>query len=361
MFSPLTQEKIGYYVYCLNYPDTGETFYIGKGKGNRVFSHANGNLESDSNIEKIEVINSIKSRGQKVEHWIIRYGMSEKEAFEVEAALIDFVGLDNLSNCVKGHSIERGKISCEELDILLGAKKIEIQDNVMTIKINAKYRSDMNEQEIYEATNKWWKANQVNAEKVDYVLSIHNGIVRGVFKPIEWFKAEDSNRIGFEGIPAYDLIKERYLHRSIEEFIVKGNANPIQYFFVNNFKESFNMQESDDITDDEETRIEEKAILIKINATYRDGMTKNEIYTATRGKWKLSLIKAQNAEYVFSIVNGTIMEVFKPLSWSKCTDSERIFFDGILAPEVIREKYLDKSVKHLYSRGEANPCKYLNL
>ena len=73
MFSPLTQEKIGYYVYCLNYPDTGETFYIGKGKGNRVFSHANGNLESDSNIEKIEVINSIKSRGQKVEHWIIRY------------------------------------------------------------------------------------------------------------------------------------------------------------------------------------------------------------------------------------------------------------------------------------------------
>ncbi|MCQ4936374.1 hypothetical protein [Anaerotignum propionicum] len=90
-------------------------------------------------------------------------------------------------------------------------------------------------------------------------------------------------------------------------------------------------------------------------------MSRNEIYTATRGNWKLSLIKAQNAEYVFSIVNGTIMEVFKPLSWNKCTDSERIFFDGILAPEAIREKYLDKSVKHLYSRGEANPCKYLNL
>jgi len=291
VFSPLTQEKIGYYVYCLNYPNTGETFYIGKGKGNRVFSHANGNLESDSNIEKIEVINSIKNEGQKVEHWIIRYGMSEKEAFEVEAALIDFVGLDNLSNCVKGHSVERGKISCEELDILLGAKKIEIQDNVITIKINAKYRSDMNEQEIYEATNKWWKANQVNAEKADYVLSIHNGIVRGVFKPIAWFKAEDTKRIGFDGIPAYDLIKERYLYRSIEEFIVKGNANPIQYFFVNNSKESFYIQEPDDIDYDEEIKIEEKAILIKINATYRDGMTKDEIYKATRGNWKLSLKK----------------------------------------------------------------------
>lgn len=135
MFSQLTQEKVGYYVYCLNYPDAGDPFYIGKGKDNRVFSHANGDLENDKNIEKIEVINSIKSKGQKVDHWIIRYGLTEKEAFEVEASLIDFVGLDNLSNCVKGHSVERGKISCEELDIQLGAKKIEIQDNIMTIKI----------------------------------------------------------------------------------------------------------------------------------------------------------------------------------------------------------------------------------
>ena len=89
--------------------------------------------------------------------------------------------------------------------------------------------------------------------------------------------------------------------------------------------------------------------------------SKNEIYIATRGNWKLSSAKAQNAEYVFSIVNGTIIEVFKPLSWNKCIDSGRILFDGELAPEAIRTKYIDKSVKHLYSRGEANPCKYLNM
>jgi len=71
--------------------------------------------------------------------------------------------------------------------------------------------------------------------------------------------------------------------------------------------------------------------------------------------------KAQNAEFVFSIVNGTIIEVFKPLSWNKCIDSERILFDGVLATEAIRTKYIEKTVKHLYSRGEANPCKYLNI
>lgn len=362
MFSALTQEKIGYYVYCLNYPDSGETFYIGKGKANRVFSHANGNFENDANIEKIEVINEIKSKGQNVDHWIIRYGLEEKEAFEVESALIDFVGLDKLSNRVKGHSVERGNISCEELDILLGAKKIEIKDNIMTIKINAKYRSDMDESEIYEATNKWWRANKVNAEKVDYVLSVHNGIVRGVFKPIIWLKAEDSNRIGFHGESAPSLIKESYLHRTLEDFIVKGNANPIQYFFMNKKNlEVVEVQDSNEFLEDEAIEITEKVILIKINASYHDGMSKDEIFKATKGNWKLSLEKARNTEYVFSIVNGTIMEVFKTLSWNQCCDSDRISFEGIIAPDNVRDKYIDKSVKHFYTKGEANPCKYLNF
>ena len=362
MFSALTQEKIRYYVYCLNYPDSGETFYIGKGKANRVFSHANGNFENDANIEKIEVINDIKSKGQKVDHWIIRYGLEEKEAFEVESALIDFVGLDKLSNRVKGHSVERGKISCEELDILLGARKIEFEDNIMTIKINAKYRSDMDEVEIYEATNKWWRVNKENAEKVDYVLSVHNGIVRGAFKPTIWIKAEDSNRIGFQGEPAPSLIKERYLHRTLEDYIIKGNANPIQYFFMNKTKISVvEEQYSNDFLEDEPVEISEKSILIKISASYHDGMSKDEIYRATKGDWKLSLEKAKNVEYAFSIVNGTILEVFKTASWNKCSDSDRISFEGIVAPDNIRDKYIDKSVKHLYIRGEANPCKYLNL
>ncbi len=36
-FTPSIIERIGYYVYVLVNPETNRPFYIGKGKGNRIF------------------------------------------------------------------------------------------------------------------------------------------------------------------------------------------------------------------------------------------------------------------------------------------------------------------------------------
>ena len=35
-------EELKWYVYRLVYPRNGETFYVGKGKGDRVFEHPKG-------------------------------------------------------------------------------------------------------------------------------------------------------------------------------------------------------------------------------------------------------------------------------------------------------------------------------
>ena len=44
-FTPEVIEKLNYYVYRLIDPRNGQTFYIGKGKGNRVFAHVNEALK----------------------------------------------------------------------------------------------------------------------------------------------------------------------------------------------------------------------------------------------------------------------------------------------------------------------------
>ncbi|MBQ5524797.1 MAG: GIY-YIG nuclease family protein, partial [Paludibacteraceae bacterium] len=53
-FSPDVQAKIGYYVYRLIDPRDYSTFYVGKGKGNRVFEHAKAAIKFSKNSDEDE-------------------------------------------------------------------------------------------------------------------------------------------------------------------------------------------------------------------------------------------------------------------------------------------------------------------
>ena len=62
-FSTLTQEKLGYYIYALTHPLSKKPFYIGKGKGNRIFDHINDaiNNKSGKTSEKFNYIRKFAS------------------------------------------------------------------------------------------------------------------------------------------------------------------------------------------------------------------------------------------------------------------------------------------------------------
>lgn len=87
-------EKLGNYVYRLIDPRNGETFYVGKGKNNRVFDHAEGVPEvaagdDDQNLgTKLDRIKAIKNAGLTVLHVIHRHEIPDASVFEVEAALM---------------------------------------------------------------------------------------------------------------------------------------------------------------------------------------------------------------------------------------------------------------------------------
>ncbi len=109
-------QKLKTYVYRLIDPRNGETFYIGKGQGNRVFAHihAEQNLEGDELDNKVKRIREIRLAGFEVAHVIHRHGMDEATAFEVESALIDaYPGLTNLAGGVGSN--EFGAMHAKEI------------------------------------------------------------------------------------------------------------------------------------------------------------------------------------------------------------------------------------------------------
>ena len=118
--------------------------------------------------------------------------------------------------------------------------------------------------------------------------------------------------------------------------------------------------------------IRENIVIIKINKSLREGMSKTELYDVTRGCWKRKIASVEKAEYALAVVYGIVKEVYQIDEWllaenevretipyNEAVDAGRIIFKGRTADEEIRKKYLDYSVAGLFKRGEVAPVKVI--
>lgn len=225
-------ENLGYYVYLLIDPRTNKVFYVGKGTGNRIFDHINSAISSPLESDKLGQIRLIQSENLQVNHSIIRHGLTEKEAFEVEAALIDFIDIRELTNIVMGHhSDSRGWMGIAEIIAKYLAPEIKIAEPGILVKVNRLFRRNMSADEIYEITRGNWVVGE-RRNKVKYAFCVYNGIVRQVYEVQAWHpikagsqESKIQDRWQFDGIVAQDL--QHYVGGNVEKYI--RSQSPVRY------------------------------------------------------------------------------------------------------------------------------------
>lgn len=258
-FSAAVHEALQYYVYRLIDPRNGLTFYVGKGKGDRLFQHAAAAGASDiealnkhdgvTSAEggedevslKITTLKELRRLGLEAIHVIHRHGIAdEKTAYEIEAALIDaYPGLSNL--CAGHYSNERGPMHALEIEDKYALPVVEFgSEKLLVITINSADHGS--KEELLERVRYAWRISRDRAAKADYVLAVIHGVVRGVFRADRWLPATAENfpgketsttaRAGFHGGVADEEAWKRYVGergQRLPDAVQMKSQNPIRY------------------------------------------------------------------------------------------------------------------------------------
>lgn len=243
-FTPFVQEHIGWYVYLLRDPRDDSVFYVGKGKGNRVFAHAQAALaivedETPASLKLARIL-EIHQAGLVVQTEILRHNISsERAAYDVEAAVIDtFRALRRpLDNIVLGHQHAlHGWASTATVASIYDAPPLpDVTEPVVLLKIPKLWTPAMSQAELFEATRGWWKVGP-RALGARYALAVNRGVTRAAYRIEYWrervptdrdySEADNGNRLGFWGMEAPEL--SHLLNRSIRH-LPQPAGNPVVY------------------------------------------------------------------------------------------------------------------------------------
>jgi hypothetical protein len=224
-------ERLGFYVYALRDPHDGTVFYVGKGTGNRMFRHVAEALDRPKETDKLDRIRAIHAAGAEVGYEIVRHGLTEEQAFEVESALIDWIGIDDLTNAVDGHHADdRGRMTVGEIIATYGARPVTISEPAMLVILNRRFQRNIDGDRLYEATRGDWVVGSRKA-KAKYVIAVFRGIVRAAYRVDAWeivrTEGKGRKRWRFTGAPANEL--QHLIGGDVTAHLPGTSQNPIRY------------------------------------------------------------------------------------------------------------------------------------
>lgn len=189
------------------------------------------------------------------------------------------------------------------------------------------------------------KIREIGAERVEHVILTH--------------RLTETEAYRLEAL-FIDLM--RYVGFPLSHQIGGHQVETIGIMTADEVTRLYNAERLDTIGDD--------CIVININAKYNRADGPTAIYDATKQAWRISKTrihsKSRQINYVLSEYRGLIIEVFKVNKWYEV---ERITqktkkpyvaygFDGEVAEDSVRNKYINKSIADRKVRGRSNPISF---
>ncbi len=188
-FSTLTREKMRCYVYRLVDPRTDEAFYVGKGTGDRVFSHMAGD-GGDEASQKLRTIAEIREAGFVPVVQIVAHDLDDDKALLLEAVLIRTTGLGTLANRVHGRYTRDLLLTIDDVESRYGARTVDertLTERVLLVSLNGGRRNTPfpNFQHLHAEVERRtlgdWKVAAKSAARVELVAGVYGGVVRSLF------------------------------------------------------------------------------------------------------------------------------------------------------------------------------------
>jgi uncharacterized protein len=240
---PGVAEKLGYYVYVLSDPNTNAPFYVGKGLGDRCFSHLvearHTSADTKGDYQKLQTIRSIEASGAAVRIDVLRHGLDEQTAFIVEAAAIDLLRLA-LTNRVAGQRASAfGRMDVDQINALHGARQVDFDPThrVVLIRVAREFHAGIEECDLYDATRRWWRVQERrrlagSPWAPQWAMAVYRGVVRAVYRIDGWEPWTDNPkpqpRWGFFG-PRDTQMESRYQYADVTGWLPPSAQFPLRY------------------------------------------------------------------------------------------------------------------------------------
>lgn len=244
MFGNAALEELGFYVYALvdpvfdrNKPE--RIFYVGKGTGQRCFEHALA-AENVVNVDganlKLNYIRQLINDNRRPIIEIIAHGLSEPEAFRLEAIIIAAGGF--LTNAIRGHRHTDYWVAATDLNARYDQpmQLTDIRANILLVSLNGgrglpPYPAIVHE-DLSIRTLGDWRLARKRALLVKYVVGVYKTLVRVVFDVVpnnngEHFEIIEpihkgmTRRVRFYGLRNFTMEEEWNLRRIVDD---QGNT-----------------------------------------------------------------------------------------------------------------------------------------